>query len=247
MPLPPPQSHPTYSSINACRLAQSSRVQVTSRSPPTSAQPVSASGPRFPQLGDGHCCADSLDSLPACVNKASRKKWHHSEPAQQRSRTMQQATARSAQQLAQAIKVAGLGGVGLYGLSHSIFNVEGGHRAIIFNRLVGVKETVCHPAACVPARCWHWAWTDSPAPCAQVYPEGTHLMFPWLERPIIYDVRAQPNTVQSTSGSRDLQMVRAVAHLVAGQLCRAGGASLGLVHLTQAPSSPPRSTSASES
>ena len=37
-------------------------------------------------------------------------------------------------------------------------------------------------------------------------------MFPWLERPIIYDVRAQPNTVQSTSGSRDLQMVRAVAH-----------------------------------
>jgi hypothetical protein len=66
---------------------------------------------------------------------------------------MQQATARSAQQLAQAIKVAGLGGLGLYGLSHSIFNVEGGHRAIIFNRLAGVKETVCHPAACVPACC----------------------------------------------------------------------------------------------
>ena len=42
----------------------------------------------------------------------------------------------------------------------------------------------------------------------QVYPEGTHLMVPWLERPIIYDVRAQPNIVQSTSGSRDLQMVR---------------------------------------
>jgi hypothetical protein len=33
-------------------------------------------------------------------------------------------------------------------------------------------------------------------------------MVPWLERPIIYDVRAQPNIVQSTSGSRDLQMVR---------------------------------------
>ncbi len=34
-------------------------------------------------------------------------------------------------------------------------------------------------------------------------------MVPWFERPIIYDVRAQPNIVQSTSGSRDLQMVRA--------------------------------------
>jgi len=60
----------------------------------------------------------------------------------------------------------------------------------------------------------------------QVYPEGTHLMVPWLERPIIYDVRAQPNIVQSTSGSRDLQMVRLArgsgvrsapaAHCVAG-------------------------------
>jgi hypothetical protein len=42
---------------------------------------------------------------------------------------------------------------------------------------------------------------------SQVYAEGTHLMVPWFERPIIYDVRAQPNIVQSTSGSRDLQMV----------------------------------------
>ena len=41
----------------------------------------------------------------------------------------------------------------------------------------------------------------------QVYPEGTHLMIPWFERPIIYDVRARPNLVESTSGSRDLQMV----------------------------------------
>ena len=32
-------------------------------------------------------------------------------------------------------------------------------------------------------------------------------MIPWIERPIIYDVRARPNLVESTSGSRDLQMV----------------------------------------
>lgn len=33
------------------------------------------------------------------------------------------------------------------------------------------------------------------------------MIVPWLERPIIYDVRARPNTITSTSGSRDLQMV----------------------------------------
>ena len=32
-------------------------------------------------------------------------------------------------------------------------------------------------------------------------------MVPWLERPVIYDVRARPNVIQSQSGSRDLQMV----------------------------------------
>ena len=106
-----------------------------------------------------------------------------------------QASARSAQQLAQAIKLAALGGAGVYGVSHSIFNVEGGHRAIIFNRLVGIKDTV--------------------------YTEGTHLMVPWLERPIIYDVRAQPNTVQGTAGSRDLQMVRAALATLASMSLRA--------------------------
>ena len=32
-------------------------------------------------------------------------------------------------------------------------------------------------------------------------------MIPWFEWPYIYDVRARPNVIQSTSGSRDLQMV----------------------------------------
>jgi prohibitin 2 len=63
-----------------------------------------------------------------------------------------------------------------------LYNVEGGHRAIVFNRLVGVKD--------------------------KVYPEGTHFMIPWFDRPVIYDVRARPNIVESTSGSRDLQMVK---------------------------------------
>ncbi|KAM7500755.1 hypothetical protein LguiA_025169 [Lonicera macranthoides] len=82
-----------------------------------------------------------------------------------------------------ALVVAGLiGGAGLYVSSNSLYNVEGGHRAIVFNRILGVKE--------------------------KVYPEGTHLLIPFFERPIIYDVRARPHLVESTSGSRDLQMVK---------------------------------------
>ena len=78
-------------------------------------------------------------------------------------------------------RVVLLGGAAVYGIANSIFNVEGGHRAIVFNRIVGIKDTV--------------------------YEEGTHFMIPWFERPIIYDVRARPNVIQTTSGSHDLQMV----------------------------------------
>lgn len=79
-------------------------------------------------------------------------------------------------------KVAAVGAAGLYAAANSLYNVEGGHRAIVFNRLVGIKE--------------------------KVYPEGTHVMIPWFDRPIIFDVRARPHVVESTSGSRDLQMVK---------------------------------------
>ena len=45
-------------------------------------------------------------------------------------------------------RLAGLiigGGALLYGVSNSLFNVEGGHRAIVFNRVTGIKERVCLP------------------------------------------------------------------------------------------------------
>ncbi|CAN6694747.1 unnamed protein product [Malus baccata var. baccata] len=55
-----------------------------------------------------------------------------------------------------------------------------------------------------------------------VYPEGTHLILPWYERPVIYDVRAKPYVVESKAGSRDLQMVlvelRVLTHPVADEL-----------------------------
>lgn len=43
---------------------------------------------------------------------------------------------------AQLIRVVLFGGAAVYGLSNSIFNVEGGHRAVVFNRVLGLKETV---------------------------------------------------------------------------------------------------------
>ncbi|KAF2590731.1 hypothetical protein F2Q70_00037947 [Brassica cretica] len=82
--------------------------------------------------------------------------------------------------LSALLKVSVIGGLGLYAITNSLYNVEGGHRAVMFNRLTGIKE--------------------------KVYPEGTHFMLPWFERPIIYDVRARPYLVESTTGSHDLQM-----------------------------------------
>lgn len=80
------------------------------------------------------------------------------------------------------IKVALFGGAAVYAALNSLYNVDGGHRAIVFNRIQGIKD--------------------------KVYPEGTHLIIPWFERPIIYDVRARPHLVESTTGSHDLQMVK---------------------------------------
>lgn len=82
---------------------------------------------------------------------------------------------------------AGFGGLvatsvaGVWLLKNSMYNVEAGHRAIEFNRISGMGN--------------------------KVYGEGTHFLFPWLERAIIYDVRTRPRILMSLTGSRDLQMV----------------------------------------
>lgn len=51
----------------------------------------------------------------------------------------------------------------------------------MYNRITGVKE--------------------------EVYGEGTHIRLPFVDVPVIYDVRAKPRNIQSLTGSRDLQMV----------------------------------------
>jgi hypothetical protein len=65
---------------------------------------------------------------------------------------MQNAARIPVQQISGRLKVAVAGGLGVYGLSNSIFNVEGGHRAIVFNRIVGIKDTAraCERATVAP-------------------------------------------------------------------------------------------------
>lgn len=70
---------------------------------------------------------------------------------------------------------------GAYAVSQSIYDVKGGTRAVIFDRLSGVKDTVVN--------------------------EGTHFLIPWLQKSIIYDVRTKPRNISTTTGSKDLQMV----------------------------------------
>ncbi|KAI3404274.1 PHB2 [Candida oxycetoniae] len=73
-----------------------------------------------------------------------------------------------------------LGGVVLFA-QNALFNVEGGQRGILYSRIGGIQE--------------------------KIYPEGTHFVIPWLQRPIIYDVRAKPKEIASLTGTKDLQMV----------------------------------------
>lgn len=72
------------------------------------------------------------------------------------------------------------GGVSLLA-QNALFNVDGGQRALVYSRISGVKE--------------------------KVYSEGTHFLIPFLEKYILYDVRAKPRNVSSLTGTKDLQMV----------------------------------------
>ena len=66
-------------------------------------------------------------------------------------------------------------------INSALFNVDGGHRAVIFDKFAGVKQAVVG--------------------------EGTHFMIPWVQQPIIYDIRARPKNVPAITGSKDLQNV----------------------------------------
>ncbi|EDQ84799.1 uncharacterized protein MONBRDRAFT_34563 [Monosiga brevicollis MX1] len=63
----------------------------------------------------------------------------------------------------------------------ALFNVDGGHRGVIFDQFRGVSDFVRG--------------------------EGTHFMIPWVQTPVIYDVRSQPRNIPVVTPSKDLQNV----------------------------------------
>nr|AAA53144.1 prohibitin [Saccharomyces cerevisiae] len=67
------------------------------------------------------------------------------------------------------------------GIQYSMYDVKGGSRGVIFDKINGVKQ--------------------------QVVGEGTHFLVPWLQKAIIYDVRTKPKSIATNTGTKDLQMV----------------------------------------
>lgn len=66
-------------------------------------------------------------------------------------------------------------------VNSALYNVDGGHRAVIFDRFAGIKNNVIG--------------------------EGTHFFIPWVQKPIIFDIRSRPRNVPVITGSKDLQNV----------------------------------------
>lgn len=79
------------------------------------------------------------------------------------------------------LKVLAAFGAAAYGVSQSMFTVDGGHRAIIFSRIGGIQS--------------------------EVFAEGLHFRIPWFQYPIVFDIRSRPRKISSPTGSKDLQMV----------------------------------------
>ncbi|KAJ1921969.1 Prohibitin-1, subunit of the prohibitin complex (Phb1p-Phb2p) [Mycoemilia scoparia] len=78
-------------------------------------------------------------------------------------------------------KIAIFAGLGAGVAQASMYDVRGGQRAVIFDRIQGVKQTVIG--------------------------EGTHFLVPWLQKAVIFDIRTRPRNISTTTGSRDMQMV----------------------------------------
>lgn len=88
---------------------------------------------------------------------------------------------RAAAAAARSVTALGVAGGLAYGTINSLYTVPGGHRAVVFNRMTGMKEFV--------------------------YGEGLNFNIPWFEHPVIFDIRTRPVNLQTLTGSKDLQMV----------------------------------------
>jgi regulator of protease activity HflC (stomatin/prohibitin superfamily) len=62
------------------------------------------------------------------------------------------------------------------------FLVDAGTKAVVFDKFQGIQQ--------------------------KTVGEGTHFKIPFIQVPIIMDVRSRPRTIHSVTGTKDLQMVR---------------------------------------
>ncbi|KAI3996628.1 hypothetical protein MKX01_009460 [Papaver californicum] len=79
-------------------------------------------------------------------------------------------------------------GLGTTAVNSSLYTVDGGQRAVLFDRFRGVLD--------------------------ETVGEGTHFLIPWLQTPYIFDIRTKPHTFSSVSGTKDLQMVNLTLRLL---------------------------------
>ncbi|EKX72841.1 prohibitin, putative [Theileria equi strain WA] len=63
-----------------------------------------------------------------------------------------------------------------------LLDIDGGERAVMFNRFAGGVSQ-------------------------HTLGEGSHFYLPWFQVPHLYDIRAKPKVINTTTGTRDLQMV----------------------------------------
>ncbi|KAI9470554.1 MAG: band 7 family-domain-containing protein [Benjaminiella poitrasii] len=83
--------------------------------------------------------------------------------------------------LGKIAKLAIPAGLVIGGVQSAMYDVQGGYRAVIFDRIQGVKSASVG--------------------------EGTHFLMPWLQRAVLFDVRTKPRNISTTTGSKDMQMV----------------------------------------
>uniref|UniRef100_A0A2K6ATQ1 Prohibitin n=1 Tax=Macaca nemestrina TaxID=9545 RepID=A0A2K6ATQ1_MACNE len=73
-------------------------------------------------------------------------------------------------------------------VNSALYNVDAGHRAVIFDQFRGVQNVVVG--------------------------EGTHFLIPWVQKPIIFDCCSQPHNAPFITGSKDLQNVSITLHIL---------------------------------
>lgn len=85
-----------------------------------------------------------------------------------------------------------LGLVG-WGMQESLYTVDGGERAIIFDRFSGVRDEIVEP--------------------------GTHFKIPLIQYPYIYDVRSKARVINTHTGTKDLQMINISLRVLSRPQC----------------------------